>query len=43
MARNLHGDSPWKPGSDQIPDTASAEVVKEQALVLPNFGARLDS
>ena len=22
---------------------ASAEVVKEQALVLPNFGARLDS
>ena len=43
MARNLHGDSPWNPGSDEIPDTPSAEVVKEQALVLPNFGARLDS
>jgi len=42
MARNLHGDSPWNSGSDEIPDTASAKVVKEQALVLPNFEVRLD-
>lgn len=43
MPRDLHGDSPWNPGSDQIPDTAPAEVVKEQSLVLPNSRARLHS
>ena len=43
MSRNLHSDSPWKPGPDQIPDATPAEVVKKQALVLPNFGTRLHS
>jgi hypothetical protein len=40
MPRNPHGDSPWNPGPDEIPDSAPA---KKQALVVPNFGPGLDS
>jgi hypothetical protein len=43
MSRNLHSGSPWNPGLDQIPDATAAEVVKKQALILPNLTTRLYS
>jgi hypothetical protein len=29
MSRNLHCDSPWNSGPDEIPDAAAAKVMKE--------------
>src|SRR6266513_1640149 len=43
MPRNLHGDVSRNTGSNEIPDPASTKIMNQQALILPNLGACLDS